>query len=797
MAWRSPLLPRMVAISGLLSKQHTRHISETKLKIVPICTLSIRSMTRQFNVSAVSKATAAPCQNVEAVEAPVQPHVDADDLIRFQHLRNIGISAHIDSGKTTLTERILFYTGRIDTIHEVRGKDNVGAKMDSMELEREKGITIQSAATYTSWKSHAINIIDTPGHVDFTIEVERALRVLDGAILVLCAVGGVQSQTITVDRQMKRYNIPRICFINKMDRAGANPYRVIDQIRTKLRINAVPVQMPIGVETNLQGVVDLVYMKAYINQGVKGETISVQDIPADLLEKAQTMRNTLIESIADIDETIGDIYLNENVPTPEQLRDAIRRVTISRTFVPVFMGSAYHNRGVQPLLDGVLDYLPAPHEVDNHALDTKEKEKQVVLSCQSNVPLLSLAFKLEEGRFGQLTYLRIYQGTMRRGDYITNVRTGKRVKVARLVRMHSNEMEDVESVGSGEICALFGVDCASGDTFSNGSMQLTMTSMFVPKPVISLSITPKSKESANFSKALNRFQREDPTFRVHVDHDSKQTIISGMGELHLEIYVERMKREYGVECATGKPQVAFRETITAKVHFDYLHKKQSGGSGQYGRVIGYIEPLAEEDTGEVDENGEPKELKTQSSPVEFENRTVGMNIPYQYIPAIEKGFYEACEKGSLVGHNVTGVRFVLEDGQAHLVDSSELAFRLATMYAFRESIKQAKAIVLEPIMEVSLVAPAEFQGPCIALLNRRKGTIHNSEVREEYLEVTADVPLNDMFGFSTDLRSITQGKGEFSMTYKDHQPVMPFVQEQLVKEYQIATGHAPPASNKK
>ncbi|KAJ3199222.1 Elongation factor G, mitochondrial [Entophlyctis luteolus] len=687
-------------------------------------------------------------------------------------MRNIGISAHIDSGKTTLTERILYYTGRIDEIHEVRGKDNVGAKMDSMELEREKGITIQSAATYTSWNSHAINIIDTPGHVDFTIEVERALRVLDSAILVLCAVGGVQSQTITVDRQMKRYNIPRICFINKMDRAGANPWRIIDQLRTKLKLTAAAVQIPIGAEDQLKGVVDLVELKAYFHEGPKGEKVIVKEIPPELLEKTTAKRQELIETIADVDEELGELFLNEEQPTNEQLAAAIRRATISTKFCPVFMGSAYHNKGVQPMLDGVTKYLPAPHQVPNYALDAKKDEEKVLLSSASSDPLVGLAFKLEESRFGQLTYLRIYQGTLRKGEWIINVRTGKRVKVPRLVRMHSNEMEDVDSVGSGEICALFGIECASGDTFTDGTTAFTMTSMFVPQPVISLSIEPKGKETANFSKALARFQREDPTFKVHVDTESKQTIISGMGELHLEIYVERMKREYNVECVTGKPQVAYRETITSRAEFNYTHKKQSGGSGQFGRVIGYIEPMEE-----------PNE---DGSTVEFSDETVGMNIPSNYIPAIQKGFLEAVEKGALVGSTVTNCRFVLKDGLSHAVDSSELAFKLAAIYAFRESFMRAGPQILEPVMDVNVTAPVEYQGSVIGLINKRKGTINDSEVRDEYVEVSAEVPLNEMFGFSTDLRSISQGKGEFSMEYKKHVPVMPFVQTQMIDEHRKA-----------
>ncbi|KAJ3125956.1 Elongation factor G, mitochondrial [Nowakowskiella sp. JEL0407] len=694
---------------------------------------------------------------------------DTAELARLSKTRNIGISAHIDSGKTTLTERILYYTGKIDAIHEVRGKDNVGAKMDSMELEREKGITIQSAATYTRWGDTSINIIDTPGHVDFTIEVERALRVLDGAVLVLCSVGGVQSQTMTVDRQMKRYSVPRVAFINKMDRAGANPFRVIDQLRQKLKLNAVPVQIPIGSENQFKGVVDLVRMKAYINEGGNGEMIKELDVPADLLESAKEKRSELILAVAEVDEEVGDIFLNEEEPSIEQLKAGIRRTTLAQKFVPVFVGSAYWNKSVQPMLDGVVEYLPAPHEVKNYALDISNSEEKIDLSSKSNAPLVCLAFKLEEGRFGQLTYIRMYQGTLKKGSFIVNSRTGKRHKVPRLVRMHSNEMEDVESVSSGEICALFGIECASGDTFTDGTVTFSMTSIYVPKPVISLSIEPKGKETPNFSKALQRFQREDPTFRVHIDSDSKQTIMSGMGELHLDIYIERMKREYNVECVVGKPQVAFRETITKRMDFNYTHKKQTGGSGQFAKVSGYIEVL--------DEETEDGRL------VEFLDNTVGMNIPSNFIPAIEKGFYEICEKGVLIGHQVTGVRFVLLDGMSHSVDSSELAFRLATMYAFREAFMQANPIVLEPVMTVNLTAPVEHQGNAIGLLNKRKGTILDSEVRDEYVEVVSEVPLNDMFGFSTDLRSITQGKGEFTMEYKQHSPVMSNVQAQLIDAY--------------
>jgi elongation factor G len=701
--------------------------------------------------------------------AAVKDRLDDPDALRLARLRNIGISAHIDSGKTTLTERVLFYSGRIREMHEVRGKDNVGATMDWMDLEREKGITIQSAATYCSWRDSNFNLIDTPGHVDFTIEVERALRVLDGAVLVLCAVSGVQSQTITVDRQMKRYNVPRISFVNKMDRAGANPFRVIEQIRTKLRLPAAAIQVPIGVEDAFEGVVDIIREKAIYNKGSRGEIVEEGPVPEHLKDLVKEKREELIATLADVDDEMAELFLNEQTPTSEQLVAAIRRATIACKFTPVLMGTAIKHKGVQPVLDAVIDYLPNPTEVENIALDLKNNEQPVKLVTDSKAPFVGLAFKLEEGKYGQLTYLRVYQGTLRRGGYATHVRSGKKVKIARLVRMHSNEMEDVDEVGAGEICALFGIECASGDTFTDGTVSYSMTSMFVPEPVISLSIKPKGKDTPNFSKALNRFQKEDPTFRVHLDPESKETIISGMGELHLEVYVERMRREYNVDCVTGKPRVAFRETITEKVPFNYTHKKQSGGAGQFGRVIGYIEPMT------PDENG---------NSTEFVNKVVGGNIPSSYIPACQKGFEDGLEKGTLIGHPVTGTRLVLEDGLAHSVDSSELAFRLATFYAFREAFRKAKPIIMEPIMTVSITAPVEFQGNVLGSINKRKGTIIDTEVQEDYFVATAEVPLNNMFGYSTELRSSTQGKGEFTMEYKQHAPVPSYVQEELVAEYQ-------------
>jgi len=700
--------------------------------------------------------------------------------------RNIGISAHIDSGKTTLTERILFYTGRINEIHEVRGKDGVGAKMDSMELEREKGITIQSAATYCKWKDSNVNIIDTPGHVDFTIEVERALRVLDGAILVLCSVGGVQSQSITVDRQMRRYDVPRLCFVNKCDRTGADPWKVLEQVRQKLRLNAAAVHVPIGLEDKHDGVVDLVRNEAVTFSGPNGADISIGPVPEHLKDLVAVKRRELIETVAEVDETLGEFFLLGQEPSAEDLKAAIRRSTIARKFAPLFMGSAFKNRGVQLLLDGVVDYLPAPDEVTNVALDLDDGEAPVTLTADPKAPLVGLAFKLEEGRFGQLTYLRIYQGTISKGSTIVNTSTGKKLKVPRLVRMHSEEMEDVQEAKAGEIVALFGVDCKSGDTFAEPGTNVAMTSMRVPEPVMSLAVAPKSRaESANFSKALSRFQREDPTFKVRLDEESGQTIISGMGELHLDIYVERMRREYKCEVDVGEPRVNYRECITSKASFDYLHKKQSGGSGQYGRVVGYIEPLTEDEVLELAKTrSDGGSSKTDANPsVIFENGIIGNAISPGYVLACDKGFKEAAQTGGLIGHPVENMRVVLTDGASHAVDSSEMAFKLAALSAFRQVYEKAKPKILEPVMQVEITVPSEFQGTVIGNVNRRKGTIQDSTTEGDDVIVTCIVPLKNMFGYSTELRSMTQGKGEFTMEYASHQPVSQDVQAELCAEY--------------
>jgi len=679
-------------------------------------------------------------------------------------VRNIGISAHIDSGKTTLTERILFYTKRIHAIHDVKGKDGVGATMDSMELEKERGITIASAATFCEWLGHEINIIDTPGHVDFTIEVERSLRVLDGAILVLCSVGGVQSQSITVDQQMKRYKVPCIAFINKCDRSGANPERVIAQLRSKLGHNAIALQLPIGLESEFTGVVDLVAFKAYYFDGENGEKVRIESVPETMMSEAKAKREELIDTVSLYSDELTEAILAEQEITVEMILVALRKGTLTRKITPVLLGSAYKNKGVQPLLDMVNLLLPCPSDVENMALDRSNNEAPVVLSSDSEKPLVALAFKLEDGQYGQLTYVRVYQGQLAKGATIINSRTGKKVKIGRLVRMHADQMEEIEAIPAGYIGALFGIECASGDTFLSPEVNYTMTSMFVPKPVISLAIVPKdNKSETNMSKALNRFTKEDPTFRSYVDGETNETIIEGMGELHLEVYVERMRREYGAEVTTGNPRVAYRETITQRAEFNYTHKKQTGGSGQYGRVAGYLEPTSEAD-------------------FIFENKVFGGAIPTQFIAACEKGFRQCIAKGPKLEFPVTGIKIVINDGASHAVDSSDIAFQQAARGGFREGYLKAKPVVQEPIMKVVVETPTEFQGAAMGLLNQRRGMIVGAQDEGVMTVVEAQIPLAEMFGFSTILRSSTQGKAQFTMEFDHYRVVPQSIAEKIAEE---------------
>ena len=682
----------------------------------------------------------------------------------IEKIRNIGISAHIDSGKTTLTERFLFYTDRIHTIHEVKGKDGIGAIMDSMELEKERGITIASAATFCEWNNHQINLIDTPGHVDFTIEVERSLRVLDGAILILCSVGGVQSQSITVDRQMRRYEVPCIAFINKCDRSGANPDRVIQQLKEKLDHNAVVLQVPIGMEADFKGVVDLVSMRAIYFDGENGEIVRYEEIPADLIDKSESMREELIDEISLFSDELTDAVLEESEITDQMLISAIRAGTLARKMTPVFLGSAYKNKAVQPLLDAVINFLPAPTDVENEALDMNADEAPVKLSNDLNDPIVALAFKLEDGMYGQLTYIRVYQGTVSKGDTVKNIRTGKTFKIGRLVRMHSSQMEDISSIKAGVIGALFGIDCASGDTFIAKDLDLSMTSMFVPEPVISLAlIVEDNKSRGNMSKALNRFTKEDPTFRTFVDEDTNEIIIQGMGELHLDVYVERMRREYAVKVTTGEPGVAYRETITKRAEFNYIHKKQTGGAGQFGRVAGFMEPITDEE-------------------FVFENKITGGSIPTQFISSCEKGFLSCMKKGPFLEFPVSGIKIVINDGASHSVDSSEMAFQSAARGAFREGYNRASPVIHEPIMKVVVETPTEFNGAVMALLNQRRGMIVGSQEDGVMSTIEAQAPLAEMFGFSTVLRSSTQGKAQFTMEFFSYKQVPKSIAEEIQKK---------------
>ncbi len=664
-------------------------------------------------------------------------------MVPRTRIRNIGISAHIDSGKTTLSERILFYTGRIHAIEEVRGGGK-GATMDSTDLEREHGITITSAATTCQWHDTRINLIDTPGHIDFTIEVERALRVLDGAVMVLCAVAGVQSQSITVDRQMKRYGVPRVAFINKMDRTGANPFRVVEAMHDLLGLNALLLQYPIGAESQFEGVIDLIGMEAHFYEGENGENWVKREIPDDLKQEAESAREKMLDTLSLESEEMTEALV-EGKESQELIWETIRQATLNLELVPVLLGSAFKNKGVQNLLDAVCLYLPSPVDKDFVTATVFETGESVDIPLNSDAPLVALAFKLTMQSFGQLTYIRVYSGTLNQGDTIYNSRTGDKVQVGRLVRMHADKPEVIKQAVAGDIVALLGVECASGDTFCS-SQRVSLEDIFVPEPVITLAIAPKKdRDLDKISKALNRFQKEDPTFRVNVNSESNQTLISGMGELHLEIYVERMKREYNVEVEVGKPAVSYREAISQRATFDYRLKKQSGGPGQYAHVVGYIEPCDE--------------------PFVFENKVFGGAIPKEYIAGVEKGFVEAMNLGMLEGYPVTGVRIVLENGSYHPIDSSEFAFRMAAQQAFAQAFMKAKPHLLQPIMQVEVETPDEYLGRVQGDLSSRRGLLLGSQTMQGYSIVRAEVPLVKMFGYSGNLRSLTSGMATFSMQF--------------------------------
>ena len=681
-------------------------------------------------------------------------------------LRNIGISAHIDSGKTTLSERILFYAGRIHRIQEVKG-DGDGATMDHMDLERERGITITSAATSVEWNDHPINLIDTPGHVDFTVEVERSLRVLDGAVLVLCSVGGVQSQSMTVDRQMKRYKVPRLAFINKMDRTGANFDRVVQQLRDKLEVDAVPMQIPIGKEDKLEGVIDLVAMKAIYFDGDNGENVRTEDIPADLKEKAQEQRHAMLESLTMYSDSLMEKLLSEEAVSDDEIHAVVKTAVQSQSITPVFCGSAYKNKGVQPLLDAVNRYLPSPLDRTVYAKKWDNPEEMFELSADDSKPAVAMAFKIVDDAYGQLTFMRIYQGTLAKGEGYYNQRTQQKQRFSRIVRMHSDKREEIDTAGAGDIVAVMGVDTASGDTYAAENKYCSLESMFVPEAVIKMAISPTKRDGLDrLSKALQRFTREDPTFKVATDDETGETLIAGMGELHLDIYVERIRREYKVDVEVGAPKVSYREAPTRPTEYDYKHKKQTGGSGQYAHIVGDLAPMPEES----EEN------------FEFENKVVGGRIPREYIPSVEKGFRMSMEKGPIAGFPIVGVKATLADGSYHDVDSSDMAFQMCARTGFREAFLKTKPVLLEPIMKLEVEVPSDFQGAVTGELNKRRGLIVSTETVGNSSTIIAEVPLAETFGYSTDLRSATQGQGVFSMEFFKYRPMPANVQKEVVEE---------------
>lgn len=687
--------------------------------------------------------------------------------MNLKNLRNIGISAHIDSGKTTLSERILYYTGRIHKIEEVKGGGD-GATMDHMELEKERGITITSAATTVEWNENKINLIDTPGHVDFTVEVERSLRVLDGAVLVLCAVGGVQAQSLTVDRQMKRYHVPRLAFINKMDRTGADHIRVIKQMKEKLGAEAVLMQIPIGLGEHFEAVIDLVQMQAIYFDGTKGEKVRTEAIPADLLASAKRARQEMLEALSMYNDQLMELLLSEEEVPESLIHEVTRQACQSQDLTPVFLGTAFKNKGVQPLLDAVCRYLPSPLDRQIKAKEYEPPHNEYALSPDPNGKFVGMAFKIVEDPYGQLTYTRIYQGTIHKGEMYYNQRTGKRDRFSRIVRMHADKREEIDSASAGDIVAIMGIDCASGDTYAADPKLCSLESMYVPEPVIKMAVQPRERSNSDkLGKALQRFRKEDPTFKVFTDEETGETIIAGMGELHLDIYVERIRREYKLEVDVGAPKVSYRETPTQAVEFNYKHKKQTGGSGQYAHIVGAFEVLPD----------------GSEESFEFQDSIVSGRIPKQFIPAVEKGMRSMLDKGTLAEYPVVNFKVHLKDGSYHDVDSSEMAFQICAKDCFREYFPKTKPILLEPVMRLEIEAPESFQGGIVGDITSRRGIIESTDMQTDgNMIVICEVPLAETFGYATDLRSLSQGRGTFTMELKGYRRAPASVQEEVIAE---------------
>jgi elongation factor G len=636
-----------------------------------------------------------------------------------------------------------------------------------MDLEKERGITITSAATQVKWHETTINLIDTPGHVDFTIEVERSLRVLDGAVLVLCAVGGVQSQSLTVDRQMRRYNVPRLAFINKMDRTGADARRVVSQMKEKLNTDAIMIQLPIGAGETFAGVIDLIKMKAYNFEGRDGEFVKEVEIPEDMLDEAQESRGVMLEGLSMYSDELMEKLLAEEEVSEDLIHKVIRQATQQQGMTPVLVGSAYKNKGVQLLLDSVERYLPSPLDREITAKKVGDETQKVALKPDPSAPLVGMAFKIVEDPFGQLTFMRVYQGKIEKGEMYVNQRTGRKERFSRIVRMHADKREEVDVAEAGDIVAIMGIDCATGETYSNERDYCTLESMFVPEPVIKVAVTPASRADADkMGKALARFRKEDPTFRVFNDEETSETIICGMGELHLDIYVERMRREYKVEVNVGAPKVSYREAPSEKVDFDYKHKKQSGGSGQFAHIKGTLSPIPSE--GEA--------------AFEFEEHIVGGRIPKQFVPPVEKGFRDSLGKGPLAEFPVVGVRIDLNDGSYHDVDSSERAFYICACDCFRQTMREAKPVLLEPIMKVEIECPENFNGSVVGDVISRRGLVTQTDARDGISYISCELPLAETFGYSTDLRSMTQGRGTFTMELATYRKTPMSVQEEVIAE---------------